>query len=222
MAACLRRPDLTQLVAAAVAAAAAAAMAYCTVHTVLYGCTHCALRMTMMVAASIHADGCMQIDITSAPHPVSASAACTESGRCKFSIGYNAPTGCSPHPFTLSVQEMAWLTSDGRTFDRACAPTCPPSLPPSSLLWLLVYCCLSIFPCIVYMFGCLCAAGCRVHRTCCACSGCCSRHIFFVCCLAHTMSCVRTRLQMCGRICGCMCGYVCLCGVVVWGVTCYL
>ena len=132
MAACLRRPDLTQLVAAAVAAAAAAAMAYCTVHTVLYGCTHCALRMTMMVAASIHADGCMQIDITSAPHPVSASAACTESGRCKFSIGYNAPTGCSPHPFTLSVQEMAWLTSDGRTFDRACAPTCP-SLPPSLL-----------------------------------------------------------------------------------------
>lgn len=63
-------------------------------------------------------EGCMQIDITSQPHPVSAAAACTLSGQCRYTLAHNSPPGCSPHPFTLSVQEVAWLTSNGRLSDR--------------------------------------------------------------------------------------------------------
>jgi len=54
---------------------------------------------------------CALVDITSQPHPTSAAATCEAVPGCEYHRGANAPAGCVVHPFTMSVQEMAWLSA---------------------------------------------------------------------------------------------------------------
>eukprot|EP01043_Picozoa_sp_COSAG02_P046561 COSAG02_NODE_4367_length_5445_cov_2.017770_1_plen_460_part_00 len=60
-------------------------------------------------AAECQRKACALVDITSQPHPVTAAATCEAVPGCFYQRGVNSPAGCVVHPFTMSVQEMAWL-----------------------------------------------------------------------------------------------------------------